>query len=82
MCQLECSEVAWLLCLRQANRKDRAAFRTVGGDNLSALSLDKAFDNREAETAASDGRRWRSNEFFENSGQKFRREAGTVVSHT
>ena len=51
------SQAGGLLCLRQANRKNRAAFRTVGGDNLSALSLDKPFDNREAETAASGGRR-------------------------
>ena len=81
-CKLVRSQTGWLLCLRQANCKNRAAFRAVAGDNPAALSLDKAFDNREAEAAASNWRGWRSTEFFENFGQKFRREARPVVSHT
>jgi len=72
----------WLYGLRQANRKNRAAFWSVGDDNLPALSLNKTFDNRQAEAAASCGRRWRAKEFVENLGQEFRREAGTLIGDT
>ncbi len=60
-----------MIVLGQTDGKESAAFRTVGGDNLSALGLDKAFDNCQAQTAASGGRRRCPKEFVENFGQKF-----------